>query len=51
MTDRKNLKIDADTYAALREEKGRFETWDQTLHRILSGEFPDPEGGREDPNA
>jgi len=29
MTNRKNLKIDPDTYDLLREQKGRFQTWDQ----------------------
>jgi len=28
MTDRKNLKITEETYEILREEKGRFQTWD-----------------------
>jgi len=29
MTDRKNLKIDPDTYDLLKEQKGQFQTWDQ----------------------
>jgi len=28
MTDRKNLKIEPDTYELLREHKGQFQTWD-----------------------
>jgi len=35
MTDRKNLKIDEQTYDRLREQKGQFETWDGTLNRML----------------
>lgn len=34
MTDRKNLKIDPDTYDRLKEAKGRFETWDGLLNRL-----------------
>lgn len=29
MTNRKNLKIDPETYELLKENKGRFQTWDQ----------------------
>jgi len=29
MTDRKNLKIAEETYDLLREQKGRYQTWDQ----------------------
>ena len=35
MTKRKNLKIAEDTYEALREEKGQYETWDGALNRML----------------
>ena len=35
MTERKNLKIDVETYERLREEKGRYETWDGALNRML----------------
>ena len=35
MTERKNLKIDVETYERLREEKGQYETWDGALNRIL----------------
>lgn len=34
MTDRKNLKVDPETYERLRELKGEFETWDGCLNRI-----------------
>jgi len=36
MTDRKNLKIDPDTYNLLKEQKGRFQTWDQFFHDEFS---------------
>jgi predicted CopG family antitoxin len=35
MTDRKNLKIDEDTYERLRDEKGEYETWNLVLNRLL----------------
>jgi hypothetical protein len=35
MTERKNLKVDVDTYERLREEKGRHETWAGALNRML----------------
>lgn len=38
MTDRKtrkNLKIAEETYERLRAEKGRFETWDAALQRLV----------------
>ena len=35
MTERKNLKIDVETYERLREEKGQYETWDGALNRML----------------
>jgi hypothetical protein len=35
MTDRKNLKIDPDTYDALRDAKRKHETWDYFLNRML----------------
>ena len=35
MSERKNLKIDVETYERLREEKGQYETWDGALNRIL----------------
>ena len=33
MTDRKNLKIDEQTYDRLRALKGQYETWDGFLNR------------------
>ena len=36
MTERKNLKIAADTYEELREEKRQMETWDSMFRRLLS---------------
>ena len=35
MTNRKNLKIAADTYDDLREEKRDMETWDSMFRRLL----------------
>ena len=35
MTERKNIKIDVDTYERLREEKGQYETWNLALNRML----------------
>ena len=35
MTSRKNLKINEETYDRLREAKGRFETWDGMLNRLV----------------
>ena len=35
MSERKNLKIDVETYERLREEKGQYETWDGALNRML----------------
>ena len=35
MSERKNLKIDVETYQRLREEKGQYETWDGALNRML----------------
>ena len=35
MTERKNIKIDVETYERLREEKGQYETWDGALNRML----------------
>ena len=35
MSERKNLKIDVETYERLRNEKGQYETWDGALNRRL----------------
>lgn len=35
MSDRKNLKINEDTYEELREEKRQMETWDSMFRRLL----------------
>ena len=35
MSERRNLKIDVETYERLREEKGQYETWDGALNRML----------------
>lgn len=35
MTDRKNLKIAADTYDLLKDEKRDMETWDSFYRRLL----------------
>ena len=35
MSNRKNIKIDVETYERLREEKGQYETWDGALNRML----------------
>ena len=36
MSERKNLKIAADTYEDLREEKRDMETWDAMFRRLLA---------------
>ena len=36
MTDRKNLKIDAEMYDRLREAKTQYETWNAFFDRLLS---------------
>lgn len=36
MTDRKNLKVDAEMYERLREEKTQYETWNAFFDRLLS---------------
>jgi len=38
MSDRKNLKISEETYENLRERKGKYETWDGMLNRLLEKE-------------
>jgi len=35
MSDRKNLKIDAEIYNQLRDEKGEYETWNGLFNRLL----------------
>lgn len=35
MPNRKNLKINPDTYEELRDEKRDMETWDSMLRRLL----------------
>lgn len=35
MTERKNLKIDEETYERLSDEKGEYETWNLVLNRLL----------------
>ena len=35
MTERKNLKLDQETFERLREEKGQYETWDGSINRVL----------------
>ena len=35
MSDRKNLKIQEETYERLRQQKGQYETWDGFLNRLL----------------
>lgn len=36
MSKRKNLKIEADTYEDLRDEKRDMETWDSMFRRLLA---------------
>jgi predicted CopG family antitoxin len=36
MPNRKNIKIDADIYDRLREEKTQYETWDGFFDRLLT---------------
>jgi len=35
MTDRKNLKVQPETFEALRAEKRDYETWDGLMVRLL----------------
>jgi hypothetical protein len=35
MTDRKNIKVDPETFERLREKKGRYETWDGFFNRMV----------------
>jgi len=35
MTNRKNLKIDPEMYARLKEEKTQYETWNHLFDRLL----------------
>jgi len=35
MADRKNLKIEPETYQRLRDAKGQYETWDGMLNRLV----------------
>jgi predicted CopG family antitoxin len=35
MTERKNVKVDKETYERLREQKGEYETWNLVLNRLL----------------
>jgi len=35
MAERKNIKIDVETYERLRERKGQYETWNLALNRML----------------
>lgn len=34
MSDRKNIKIDEETYDRLRELRGEYETWNGFFHRV-----------------
>lgn len=38
MSDRKNLKIQEDTFDRLADEKGKYETWDGFLTRLVADE-------------
>jgi predicted CopG family antitoxin len=42
MTERKNIKIDAEMYERLRDEKTQYETWNAFFDRLL-GEVEDGE--------
>lgn len=33
--DRKNIKVDPETFARLKAEKTQYETWDHAFNRIL----------------
>jgi predicted CopG family antitoxin len=35
MSDRKNIKVDEETYNRLTEQKGEYETWNLVLNRLL----------------
>ncbi len=38
MGERKNLKIQPETYQLLKDGKGKYETWDGYLQRIAKGD-------------
>jgi hypothetical protein len=44
MSDRKNIKVPAETYEKLKDEKGQYETWPVFFDRVLEGDYPDPRG-------
>lgn len=35
MTKRKNIKVDEQTWQMLKEDKGKYETWQGYFHRIV----------------
>lgn len=35
MSDRKNIKINQETFERLEEAKGKYETWDGLFNRLL----------------
>ena len=35
MTERKNIKLDPETFDRLEAEKRKFETWDGCINRVL----------------
>jgi len=35
MSERKNIKIDVETYNRLREKKGKYENWKHLFNRLL----------------
>jgi hypothetical protein len=35
MTERKNIKVDEETFGALQDAKGQYETWDGFFNRLL----------------
>lgn len=45
MTDKHSIKVDDETWDRLKDAKGKYETWNQTLQRLLDGDPPDPQGG------
>ena len=35
MSERKNLKLNKETFERLKDEKGQYETWDGSINRVL----------------
>lgn len=38
MTNRKNIKVDKETWRMLKDDKGKYETWAGYFYRIVEGD-------------